>query len=294
MTAAERGVLLLCCALPDQTEKPLSMAQFQELSKRARTLGLGSADPLRDLSERDFARLGYDAAHSARLVRLLERERELDAYLITAEKFGIYPVTRVSRNYPQRLRQVLGERCPAVLFVKGEVKALNARCISVVGSRELPAQNRAFAAAAGRKIAAEGFCLCSGGAVGADEAARRACVENGGRAVIFPAGRLTEYKVEKSSVFVSEQAYDAPFSAQKAHARNLLIHAMGEKTLVAHCRNGVGGTWSGTTENLRRTLSPVFVFDDKTEGAKALIARGAVGIRTISSISELEAAQQCF
>lgn len=294
MTAAERGVLLLCCALPEETDKPLSMVQFQELSKRARALGFGGADLLRDIGERDLARLGYNEEQCARIVRLLEREKTLDRYLIAAEKLGIYPVTRISENYPKRFRQALGQRCPAVLFVKGEAKALAARCISVVGSRELPAQNRAFAAAVGRQIAAEGFCLCSGGAAGADETAQRACLENGGRAVIFPAGRLTDCKAGKSLIFVSEQAYDEPFSAQRAHARNLLIHAMGEKTIVAHCRNGVGGTWSGTTENLRRTLSPVFIFDDKTEGTKALIARGASGIRTISSISELEAAQLHF
>lgn len=294
MTAAERGVLLLCCALPDTEEKPLSSAQFRELSKRVRALGFAAADPLRDIGERDLKRLGYDAAVSARIVRLLERENALERYLIAAEKLGIYPVTRISGNYPQRLRQVLGERCPAVLFVKGDAALLNARCICVVGSRELPAQNRAFAAAAGRQIAAEGFCLCSGGAAGADTIAQQACVENGGRALIFPTGRLTDCKAEKGVVFVAERAYDEHFSAKQALARNTLLHAMGLKTLVAHCKDGAGGTWSGTTENLRRGYSPVFVLDDQTAGAQALIARGATGIGMNFRISELEMAQLHF
>ena len=45
-------------------------------------------------------------------------------------------------------------------------------------------QGRVFAAEAGRRIAAEGFALCSGGAAGADRAAQDACLAHGGSAVI--------------------------------------------------------------------------------------------------------------
>lgn len=287
-------MLLLCCALPDEAEKPLSMAQFQELSKRVRALGLGGADPLREVGERDLTRLGYDAVQCARMVRLLARREKLERYLRAAQKAGIVPLTRVSAHYPQRLRQALGQRCPAVLFAKGDVAMLAMRCVSVVGSRELPAENRAFAAAAGRQIAVEGFCLCSGGAVGADTVAQRACQAQGGRAVIFPAGRLEDCPARADTLYLAEQAFDAPFSAARALARNYFIHAMGEKTLVAHCRPGVGGTWDGTTENLRRGLSPVFVYEDGSDAARALVARGATAVQKISTIEALEPAQLHF
>lgn len=65
-------------------------------------------------------------------------------------------------------------------------------------------------------------------------------------------------------MYLAEQAYDAPFSTPRALGRNYLIHAMGEKTLVAQCRAGSGGTWDGTTENLKHGWSPVFVHDDGT------------------------------
>ena len=92
----------------------------------------------------------------------------------------------------------------------------------------------------------------------------------------------------------AEQGYDLPFSAQRALSRNHFIHAMGEKTLVAQCRAGAGGTWDGTTENLRRGWSPVFVSDDGSEGAQALIARGAVPVRTLSGLDDLQPAQLQF
>ena len=43
---------------------------------------------------------------------------------------GITAVTRLSSQYPARLRHTLGPRCPAVLFAKGEAELLSARCIS--------------------------------------------------------------------------------------------------------------------------------------------------------------------
>ena len=176
-------MLLLCCALPGE-EKPLSLPQFQELGRRARALGCRGDDPLRELTARDLAHLGYDAAQSARITRLLAREAQLEQYLRAAAAQGITAVTRLSSQYPARLRHTLGPRCPAVLFAKGEAELLSARCISVVGSRELSGEGRAFAAEAGRRIAAEGFALCSGGAAGADRAAQDACLAHGGSAVI--------------------------------------------------------------------------------------------------------------
>lgn len=294
MTAGEQGLLLLCCALPEDDARPLTAAQLQELSKRARALGPGGEDPLRELTARDLTRLGYSQEQCGRIVRLLSRETQLERYLRVAERNGIVPITRLSARYPARLRQTLGQRCPAVLFVKGDEALLSARCICVVGSRELTEGGRAFAEAAGRLIARSDHALCSGGAMGADRAAQEACLNAGGSAVIFPAGRLLDCPVQAHVLYLAEQGYDLPFSAQRALTRNHFIHAMGEKTLVAQCRAGTGGTWDGTTENLRRGWSPVFVNADGSEGAQALIARGAVPVRTLSALDDLQPAQLQF
>lgn len=188
MTAAETGLLLLCCALPEAEDRPLTMAQVQELSRLTRALGPGGENPLRELTEHDLARLGYSQEQCGRIVRLLSRETQLERYLRAAERNGIVPITRLSPRYPARLRQTLGQRCPAVLFAKGDETPLSMRCISVVGSRELTEGGRAFAEAAGRLIARSGYALCSGGAMGADRAAQEACLTAGGSAVVSRPG----------------------------------------------------------------------------------------------------------
>lgn len=294
MRAAEEGVLLLCCALPDDTAHPLTLPQFEALGRRVRLFGSGAADPLDEVTARELRRLGYDEAQGARILALLARKERLRRYLAAAERAGIRPVTRLSEGYPARLWQTLGTRCPAVLFAKGDLTLASARCITVVGSRELTAEGRAFAETAGRLIAETGLTLCSGGAIGADLAAQEACLAHGGSTVIFPAGPLTECQAPARTLYLAEQAFDAPFSAARALTRNRYLHAMGEKTLVAQCTRCSGGTWEGATENLRRGYSAVFVHADGTEGAQALIARGAVPVTKLHDLDELQPAQLQF
>lgn len=287
-------MLLLCCALPDDTAHPLTLPQFEALGRRVRLFGSGAADPLGEVTARELRRLGYDETQGTRILALLARKERLRRYLAAAERAGIRPVTRLSEGYPARLWQTLGTRCPAVLFAKGDLALASARCITVVGSRELTAEGRAFAETAGRLIAEAGLTLCSGGAIGADLAAQEACLAHGGSAVIFPAGPLTECQAPARTLYLAEQAFDAPFSAARALTRNRYLHAMGEKTLVAQCTRCSGGTWEGTTENLRRGYSAVFVHADGTEGAQALIARGAVPVTELHDLDELQPAQLQF
>lgn len=286
-------MLLLSCLLPGQM-RPLTMPQLQELGRRARAYGMGGDDPLRELTARDLARLGYDAAEQTHILQLLSRGETLRAYLSRAAAQDIFPVTRLDARYPQRLRQRLGPRCPAVLFAKGDPALLSARCISVVGSRALAPQGRAFAETAGRLIAGSLYSICSGGAAGADRAAQDACLAAGGSAVIFPADSLLTHPALPGVLYLAEQAYDMPFSAARALGRNRLIHAMGEKTLIAQCTCGSGGTWEGTTENLHRGYSPVFVCDDGSNAMQALVSRGAVPVRQLDRLDVLQPMQLHF
>lgn len=269
----------------------LSLPQARELSKRARAYGIGEEDPLRELTQSDVKRLGYSDAEARRIVLLLARERQLDGYLSAAEKAGVTVVTRLSKQFPRRLRERLGARCPAVLFCKGDLSLLQSRCIAVVGSRQLHQTGERFAAQAGRLAAREGFTICSGDAMGADRTAQEACLKSGGRVLVFPATELVYCPTRKQVLYASEDGFELGFTAQRALARNRLIHAMGEKTLVAQTGTGKGGTWNGSLDNLRHGYSPLFVCDDGSDGANALCARGAAAVKNLTGLSALTPAQ---
>ena len=294
MTAAERGVLLLCASLGG-AERPLSMAQFRELSLRAQAHGVPQGDLNAELTQRDVERLGYPAADAEHIAALLSRERRLEESLTAAERCGIVPLTRITAAYPVPLARKLSVSCPPVLFAKGELLLMRRECVSLVGSRELNAAGRAFARRVGRLAAEEGLTLVSGGAAGADTEAQEACLAAGGSVIVFTPGRLTELPVRRNVLYLSEGGWTLPFSVPRAMSRNRLIHAMGEKTLVAQTGFGSGGTWNGTLDNLRHGWSTVFVHDDGSEGAAALIARGAEpAAAALTSLRTLEPSQARF
>lgn len=272
----------------------LSLAQARELSRRARAAGIGEEDPLRDVTVKDVRRLGYSEYEAGHIVLLLGRERQLDGYLLAAEKAGVTVITRLDTRFPRRLRDQLGARCPAALFCRGDLELLQSVCVSVVGSRHLASPGAQFAAQAGRLAAREGFTLCSGDAMGADRTAQEACLSNGGSVLIFPATELVYCPIRKNTLYAAEGGFELGFSAQRALGRNRFIHAMGEKTLVAQTGFGKGGTWSGSLDNLQHEYSPLFVFDDGSEGARALCARGATPVQALTSLQALTPAQLSF
>ena len=272
----------------------LSLAQARELSRRARAAGIGEEDPFRDVTVKDVRRLGYSEYEAGHIVSLLGRERQLDGYLLAAEKAGVTVITRLDNRFPRKLREQLGARCPAALFCRGDLRLLQRPCISVVGSRHLASPGAQFAAQAGRLAAKEGFTLCSGDAMGADRTAQEACLSNGGSVLIFPATELVYCPIRKNTLYAAEGGFELGFSAQRALGRNRFIHAMGEKTLVAQTSFGKGGTWNGSLDNLQHEYSPLFVLDDGSEGAQALCARGATPVQALTSLQALTPAQLSF
>ena len=179
-----------------------------------------------------------------------------------------------------------------VLFCKGDTRLLQEPCVSLVGSRLISPRNRRFAQRIGKLAAREGFVLVSGNACGADQAAQDACLGAGGRVISFVPDALRTHPPRENLLYISDEGYDVPFSAERALRRNHYIHALSERTFVAQCGEKRGGTWSGTNDNLRRKLSQVYMLQDNSEGAIALNQSGAVFVpENLSSIAELSPRQ---
>lgn len=273
MTAGERGFLLLTSQLGDPQRKPLSDAQLRMLTQR-----MGLAERIseqRDLTPADLAALGYGREMAQRIVELLGDEEPLKWYLRQGEKAGCVPLTRVSEGYPAQLRQRLGGESTGCLWAKGNLELLKYRAVSLVGSRELKPENQKFAEEVGRQAAMQGFVLISGNARGADRTAQDACLANGGAVISVVADELTDKNPGDRMLYLSEDGFDLPFSAQRALHRNHVIHALGERVLVAQATLRSGGTWDGTAKNLRFGWSPVHCFDDGSESTQTLIQMGA-------------------
>lgn len=273
MNRREAGFLLLTSSLGDPKRKPLSVSQLRTLARRMQTMERPAED--RELEVQDLLHLGYGRDMAERILQLLSAEDKLSHYLRRGSAADCIPLTRVSEAYPPLLRHRLGLDAPGCLWAKGDLTLLSRPAIALVGSRDLQEPNRQFARKVGIHAATHGLVLVSGNARGADRTAQEACLGAGGQVISIVADDLSAHPLRENLLYLSEDGFDEPFSAQRAISRNRCIHAMGQVVFVAQATHGKGGTWDGTVKNLRSTTSPVLCFRDGSAAAAELEQRGA-------------------
>lgn len=273
MTGAERGFLLLTSQLGDPARKPLTAAQFRELTHRVKDMTFREEN--RDIYARDFIAMGYKEDFARHIAELLQDEELLEYYLLQAKRAECFPITRASECYPVAVRKRLGLDSPGVLWAKGDASLLQLPKVALVGSRDLQTDNAAFAREVGRQAAIQGYALVSGNARGADKIAQNACLEHGGKVISVVADSLLEHTRKENVLYLSENSFDEPFSAQRALSRNRIIHSLGSATFVAQCGCRTGGTWDGTEKNLRFGWSVVYCYSDGSLTQQLLMDRGA-------------------
>ena len=288
MNAREEGFVLLSSTLGAAQRKVLTTSQLRTLALRVAAMDRPEVD--RDLTPADLAAMGYGPEMAERIAKLMDDTALLQHYLRQGKNAGCVPVTRVSEGYPATLRRRLGLDSPGVLWAKGDLSVLKKPMIALVGSRDIAAPNRKFATQAGQQAARQGYVLVSGNARGADRIAQEACLAEGGQVISIVADELGKQEEKKNVLYLSEGGFDEPFSSVRALSRNRVIHALGEKVLVAQCSLGMGGTWSGTVRNLKEGWSPVFCFRDGSEAAIQLEQLGAGGIdlQDLEKIDQLQ------
>lgn len=291
LNPAEYGFLLLTSNLGNPGRKPLTVAQFRELTQRWSQMT--SQELSREVDVCDFLSIGYSPKFAGHLVELLQEEALLDWYLAQARKHDCIPLTRATEMYPLIVRKRLGADSPGCLWARGKLSLLDTPAISLVGSRELREENRAFAEEVGRQAALQGLTLVSGNARGADKTAQNACLKAGGQVISVVADSLLSRKPRENMLYLSEDSFDEEFTAQRALSRNRCIHALGRITFVAQADLHKGGTWDGTVKNLRHSWSPVVCFRDGSAASRELEQMGAylIGIEDLGDFCALQKTQ---
>lgn len=284
-------VLLLLCSwlgLPKGVgDGPLSLGEWNSLA------GKIAQSPL----ERPGALLGLDAVSLAcaldvppslaeRVLRLLSRTGPLAIELERLSSLGIWSTTRADEEYPSRLKQVLGPKAPPCLFGAGDPDLLTRDALAIVGSRDLDESGAEFAERVGRRCAATGLTVVSGGAKGADRWGMTGALEADGNAIGVLAESLErtiasrdvrQSIAEDQLVLITPFHPKAPFTVGTAMQRNKVIYGIAQWALVVASDQDKGGTWAGAVENLHAKWVPLYVrtAEKVPSGNLALLQRGA-------------------
>lgn len=162
----------------------------------------------------------------------------------------------------------LGPHAPVALWARGDLRALQARAVALVGARAATPYGTHIAAELAGDLAHSGEVIVSGGAYGIDGAAHRAALGVGGMTVAFMAGgvdraypaghhRLFE-EIRSSGTVVAEVPCGAAPTRWRFLARNRIISAAGAATVVVEAgwRSGSLNT-AGHASALGRPLGAV-------------------------------------
>lgn len=273
------AAILLANRLTRVDAEPLRAAEYWPLLDRV-------PDPaaLLGRSEGQVARMVGDAALASRVVRLLGAAVAVAFARERLEETGIRVVSSFHDEFPVRLRERLGDRCPAVLLVAGP--PLVAGGIGVVGVREPSPDGAAVAARAGERVVALGERLVSGLSPGVDQLALDAVLAGGGTATLVPpeglavvAGRAVHRSLVLGGrvTLCSPYAPDAVRTSVTARGRNRIVYGLAACTLVVASDGDVDTTWVGARDALTFGDGPVVAWVGPGCGTtnEALVAEGA-------------------
>lgn len=191
-------------------------------------------------------------------------------------------------QYPERLKNVLGDDAPPYLFVKGNKNLLKNIGVGFCGARSSSARGLSIAAKCSEMLVNHGFNVVSGYAKGVDIAAHSAALKSNGMTTIVLAEGILRF-CEKEEVkgllndnnhiIVSQFPPNLTWIARNAMQRNHLIIALSDAMILIEA-GASGGTFAAGEATLKHN-QPLFVVDyasppESASGNELLIKRGGL------------------
>ena len=217
------------------------------------------------------------------------------------EKLGIGVVGYSSGSYPPQLRYIMNP--PAVLFYKGNIGCLSGtRTVTAVGTRNASDYGMTAAARICGELAAKGFVIVSGFAVGIDIASSLAAAQRG-RPTACVLGCGVDYNYPKENfrhrdtilnaggVFVSEYPPGTSPGRGNFPQRNRILAGLGRTAVVFEASEKSGSLITAhlALEQGRTifSLPPADIFSESWTGNRRLLREGAEPLLGTESILDL-------
>ncbi len=285
-----QAMLLLCGNLGQRDgsgAKPLGAKQYSALSVWLNGQGLTASDLLTAEGRAMLESAELPDLPIARIDPLLERGAALALVFERWERSGIWIVSRLDAQYPERLSRYLEQNAPPLLYGVGSRKPLNVGGLAVVGSRDRSDDDGDYAKRVGERCAREGIPVISGAAKGIDRDSMSGCLECGGQVVgVLAEGvgksavspELREHIADGHLTLLSAYEPEMRWQTWAAMERNKLLYGMSDAALVVASGEEAGGTWAGATEALKAKRVRVYVRTGGTmpAGNSRLLSMGAL------------------
>ena len=197
--------------------------------------------------------------------------------------------------YPERLRSDLEP--PAVLFAVGDLGAIRAPLVAIVGTRRGTGSGAGVARELGRELTEAGVAIVSGLALGIDGAAHRGVLDargapvgvvGSGLDVVYPARHDELWgQVKAQGVLLGEAGLGVRPAPWRFPARNRIIAALADVLVVveSHAAGGSMHTVHEAIERDRLVMAvPGSVRNSSSAGTNQLIAEGCPPVRDATDV----------
>jgi len=303
VTPSAQSILLLTTYFSDgnsSNPKPLTPTEYGRFAEWLSHHDLTPQQLLRGSISSTLAGMPDSVCDIERIDQLMDRGSALAIAMDKWLSAGLWIVTRSEAEYPKKLKQRLGKNSPALFFGSGNKSLLNQGGLALIGSRDAAQDDLSYAREIGRKAAATGISIVSGGAKGIDETGMQGALETEGTAVgvladsLLRASTSQKYRaslMNNSLALVSTFNPEAGFNVGNAMARNKYIYCISDASLAVHSGKK-GGTWSGAVENIKNGWVPLWIKQTKDieAGNDDLIRQGGIPLSSQAneiSINEL-------
>ena len=198
-----------------------------------------------DLFECSLDEIVSEFAFSQKLAELIVQAKDLvnqsdeDYLAMTDAKISAIPF--FSSQYPSRLRDMLDNSFPPILYVLGDTSIMNNKGIAVLGDGNVSQRGESIAFQTAKELALNSIITVSGMAKGVGLIAHRSAIINGGKtAAVLPCGML-QFKPHETLVDVmnlDNTAIVSPFYPStesnkfNAFTRNRVICALSSAVFI--------------------------------------------------------------
>lgn len=281
-------ILLLCGRFGGEKQEayqPLSTKEYGELARWLKAHTLRPADLITETGCSALSCIQEARLERKRVEFLLGRGTAMALALERWARGGLWVISRGDEAYPQRLKRLLKNAAPPLLYGAGDKALLDKGGLAIIGSRAASESALSYTRAIAAKCAHEGLAVVSGGARGVDAAAMQGATEAGGYCIGVLASDLLKTCVNRQNriglqegrlVLISPFYPEAGFNKGNAMGRNRYIYTLADQALVIDSALS-GGTWEGAVENLKQGWIPIYVrTPGEGEGNAALVANNAL------------------
>ncbi|MGZ4957871.1 MAG: DNA-processing protein DprA [Methylomonas sp.] len=210
---------------------------------------------------------------------------------------GNYALTLADTEYPQQLKEI--NNPPPILFVKGNIELLGEPQVAMVGSRNPSVMGIKTAIEFAETLAAAGFTITSGMALGIDAASHQGALNVSGRTIavagtgldrVYPARhKELATQIVKHGALVSEFPPGTAAKANHFPRRNRIISGLCVGLLVVEAAQQSGSLITArlALEQNREVFAiPGSIHNPLARGCNALIRQGAKLVETAEDIFE--------